>query len=144
MREVGEMMLRRSSAPGAKLKFGYHVPPFRSVDHLHLHCFELPHEPAWKEWKYRLPHVWLDSSSLIRQLQEEKQQLSGDWVPEQHAHGAGPGAGAAPVGTAQGFAASTSMVSEGIKVGGKVGGGAADQSSDAGLREPLNGLSERL
>ncbi|CDZ96604.1 HIT-like domain [Phaffia rhodozyma] len=25
-------------------KLGFHIPPFTSVDHLHLHAFELPHK----------------------------------------------------------------------------------------------------
>lgn len=33
-------------------RFGYHLPPFNSVDHLHMHAFALPFEPAWKERKY--------------------------------------------------------------------------------------------
>jgi diadenosine tetraphosphate (Ap4A) HIT family hydrolase len=35
-----------------KTRFGYHLPPFNSVDHLHMHAFLLPFEPAWKERKY--------------------------------------------------------------------------------------------
>ena len=35
-----------------KTRFGYHLPPFNSVDHLHMHAFALPFEPAWKERKY--------------------------------------------------------------------------------------------
>ena len=35
-----------------KTRFGYHLPPFNSVDHLHMHAFLPPFEPAWKERKY--------------------------------------------------------------------------------------------
>jgi diadenosine tetraphosphate (Ap4A) HIT family hydrolase len=37
---------------GTGTRFGYHLPPFNSVDHLHMHAFALPFEPAWKERKY--------------------------------------------------------------------------------------------
>ena len=33
-------------------RFGYHLPPFNSVDHLHMHAFQLPFDPEWKERKY--------------------------------------------------------------------------------------------
>ncbi|XP_039121232.1 bifunctional adenosine 5'-phosphosulfate phosphorylase/adenylylsulfatase HINT4 isoform X4 [Dioscorea cayenensis subsp. rotundata] len=33
-------------------QFGFHQPPFNSVDHLHLHCFALPYIPRWKHMKY--------------------------------------------------------------------------------------------
>jgi len=50
-------------------KFGYHVPPFRSVDHLHLHCFLLPHIPWWIRLKYVFQGIWKDAVSLEQELQ---------------------------------------------------------------------------
>jgi hypothetical protein len=44
MQAVGRSLLEQF-APGAPYEFGYHLPPFNSVDHLHLHCFA----PQWKE-----------------------------------------------------------------------------------------------
>ena len=41
-----------ADAAAATTRFGYHLPPFNSVDHLHMHAFALPFEPAWKERKY--------------------------------------------------------------------------------------------
>lgn len=35
-------------------RFGFHIPPFRSVDHLHLHCLELPFRSSLKALKYRI------------------------------------------------------------------------------------------
>jgi sulfate adenylyltransferase (ADP) / adenylylsulfatase len=32
-----------SSASATKVKLGFHIPPWNSVDHLHLHAFLLPH-----------------------------------------------------------------------------------------------------
>ncbi|KAJ1026596.1 hypothetical protein NDA13_003973 [Ustilago tritici] len=35
-------------------RFGFHIPPFRSVDHLHLHCLQLPFRSTLKALKYRV------------------------------------------------------------------------------------------
>ncbi|KAH7655731.1 Sulfate adenylyltransferase (ADP) protein, partial [Dioscorea alata] len=52
MLNVGKNLLSRD-APESKLcRFGFHQPPFNSVDHLHLHCFALPYIPRWKHMKY--------------------------------------------------------------------------------------------
>jgi len=49
--------------------FGYHVPPWRSVDHLHLHCIERPFRSPLLEAKYRLEWLnWLPEERLRRRL----------------------------------------------------------------------------
>ncbi|GAK65703.1 HIT-like protein [Moesziomyces antarcticus] len=35
-------------------RFGFHIPPFRSVDHLHMHCLELPFSNSLRALKYRV------------------------------------------------------------------------------------------
>ena len=42
MARVGSKLLS-SIEPHREHKFGFHVPPWNSVDHLHMHCFALPH-----------------------------------------------------------------------------------------------------
>lgn len=68
MHEVGRSLLEQLR-PGAPQEFGYHLPPFNSVDHLHLHCFALPFTPPWKVAKYS-PVLWglwyLPSSALLK------------------------------------------------------------------------------
>lgn len=68
MDSVGRWLLRRRN-PGCEVKLGYHVPPFVSVDHLHLHAFALPHVPWWTGLlKYGLPCVWRPSHSVVTSL----------------------------------------------------------------------------
>ncbi|CAH8276386.1 unnamed protein product [Arabidopsis lyrata] len=52
MLSVGQELLRKD-APQNIHRFGFHQPPFNSVDHLHLHCFALPYVPRWKAIKYK-------------------------------------------------------------------------------------------
>ncbi|XP_020697886.1 bifunctional adenosine 5'-phosphosulfate phosphorylase/adenylylsulfatase HINT4 isoform X1 [Dendrobium catenatum] len=52
MLDVGRSLLRQD-APESKLyRFGFHQPPFNSVNHLHLHCFALPFIPSFSRWKH--------------------------------------------------------------------------------------------
>lgn len=41
------------SADVDRFKFGFHIPPFTSVPHLHLHAFELPHASAMSRVEFR-------------------------------------------------------------------------------------------
>uniref|UniRef100_A0A1J3H890 Histidine triad nucleotide-binding protein 3 n=1 Tax=Noccaea caerulescens TaxID=107243 RepID=A0A1J3H890_NOCCA len=52
MLSVGQGLLQKD-APQSIHRFGFHQPPFNSVDHLHLHCFALPFTPRWKAIKYK-------------------------------------------------------------------------------------------
>ncbi|XP_073301863.1 bifunctional adenosine 5'-phosphosulfate phosphorylase/adenylylsulfatase HINT4 [Primulina huaijiensis] len=52
MLTVGQSLLQRDAPYAEKYRFGFHQPPFNSVNHLHLHCFALPFAPRWKRIKY--------------------------------------------------------------------------------------------
>jgi hypothetical protein len=54
MLTLGRSLLEKDVAPGTQMQYtyGFHVPPFNSVDHLHLHCLTLPFSPTWKRLKY--------------------------------------------------------------------------------------------
>ncbi|KAI3982478.1 hypothetical protein MKX01_006609 [Papaver californicum] len=52
MLNVGQDLVHRDASESKEYKFGFHRPPFNSVDHLHLHCFALPFIPRWKHVKY--------------------------------------------------------------------------------------------
>ncbi|KAF3322395.1 Histidine triad nucleotide-binding protein 3 [Carex littledalei] len=52
MLKVGEELLNRDAPNSVEHRFGFHQPPFNSINHLHLHCLALPFTPAWKQVKY--------------------------------------------------------------------------------------------
>lgn len=73
------------SGAAVETRFGYHLPPFNSVDHLHMHAFALPFEPEWKERKYSV-HPWARFTfKPAEEMVEELERL------EREARG-GPGA----------------------------------------------------
>ncbi|KAF3633923.1 Autophagy-related protein 8C [Capsicum annuum] len=45
MLDVGKSLLHKDAPQSKRYRFGFHQPPFNSVDHLHLHCFALPYTP---------------------------------------------------------------------------------------------------
>ncbi|ONK73773.1 uncharacterized protein A4U43_C04F35220 [Asparagus officinalis] len=52
MLKVGQTLLLKDAPCSRLYRFGFHQPPFNSVNHLHLHCFALPFMPRWKQLKY--------------------------------------------------------------------------------------------
>jgi hypothetical protein len=48
---VGESLLAQRGFRGNCAKMGFHVPPFISVGHLHLHCLSLPLNNLWRDIK---------------------------------------------------------------------------------------------
>ncbi|EYU34368.1 hypothetical protein MIMGU_mgv1a019090mg [Erythranthe guttata] len=52
MLNVGQTLLQRDAPQAKEYRFGFHQPPFNSIDHLHLHCLALPFIPRWRELKY--------------------------------------------------------------------------------------------
>ena len=51
MREIA-MELTNYTESGSKFVVGFHVPPFTSVDHLHLHLIQRPFKNFWRSIKY--------------------------------------------------------------------------------------------
>ena len=57
--------------------FGFHVPPFNSVDHLHLHCFAMPFLGFFKHIKYLPKTPWFCTmKDLIRKLERQAKRDS--------------------------------------------------------------------
>ncbi|XP_060179965.1 bifunctional adenosine 5'-phosphosulfate phosphorylase/adenylylsulfatase HINT4 [Lycium barbarum] len=52
MLDVGKSLLHRDAPQSKHYRFGFHQPPFNSVDHLHLHCLALPYTPSSRFIKY--------------------------------------------------------------------------------------------
>ncbi|KAF4389520.1 hypothetical protein G4B88_006579 [Cannabis sativa] len=69
MLEAGRTLLSRD-APQCQYRFGFHRPPFNSVNHLHLHCFALPYTPRWKYIKYMSlgPLGFIEADKLIEKI----------------------------------------------------------------------------
>ncbi|KAL2643690.1 hypothetical protein R1flu_011277 [Riccia fluitans] len=51
MWKTGQLLLQRD-APNSQHRFGFHKPPWYSVDHLHLHCLALPYKSWRRATKY--------------------------------------------------------------------------------------------
>jgi diadenosine tetraphosphate (Ap4A) HIT family hydrolase len=79
MRDTGTAMLHQLGESDEEAHvLGFHVPPWTSVHHLHLHCIALPWTPSWRSVKYpsqlfcglRMPW-FVPVSDLLTQLGNE-------------------------------------------------------------------------
>jgi sulfate adenylyltransferase (ADP) / adenylylsulfatase len=79
MELIGKKVLERPESEGklsSRYLYGFHVPPFNSVDHLHLHCFALPFLDGWRQIKYLPKSPWfLTMTDLIKKLERNSQML---------------------------------------------------------------------
>ena len=43
MRTLGQRVMEENFGEEGNYEYHFHVPPFNSIDHLHMHCFLLPY-----------------------------------------------------------------------------------------------------
>ena len=71
MYEVGGGILREEAPGAVEYRFGFHVPPRMSVNHLHLHCMALPFRRCWSRVSFS-NKLWLMSpEDLIARVTRE-------------------------------------------------------------------------
>ena len=77
MCRIGSKLLT-SIEPHREHKFGFHVPPWNSVDHLHLHCFALPHRSCLA-LKYKVTDTawagYMTAAQAVARLQPHEEDL---------------------------------------------------------------------
>jgi len=62
--------------PGAEMQFGFHIPPFTSVRHLHLHCIALPFNESAAMYKYRDGDgMWIPYEKVLETLKNESKVI---------------------------------------------------------------------
>ncbi|KAI5062285.1 hypothetical protein GOP47_0022824 [Adiantum capillus-veneris] len=71
MLKTGDTLMHRDAPAAVEYRFGFHRPPFNSVNHLHLHCMALPFHSRWRAFKYLPLGRWggyIDANELLQKL----------------------------------------------------------------------------
>jgi len=58
MQEIGHKLLEKNDVPPSMRRMGFHIPPYNSIDHLHLHVQGLPYKSTIKRAKYPIANGW--------------------------------------------------------------------------------------
>lgn len=74
MLELGTELLKEQGYnpdDSSQVRLGFHVPPFNSVNHLHMHVIGLPFKNKFRSLKYRIGYPWYaDAKSVLNRLVE--------------------------------------------------------------------------
>lgn len=71
MLKTGETLMHRDAPAAEEYRFGFHRPPFNSVNHLHLHCMALPYHSRWRAFKYLSLGGWggyVNAKEILQRL----------------------------------------------------------------------------
>eukprot|EP00903_Cladosiphon_okamuranus_P009526 g9075.t1 len=63
MRQVAEQLLK---CDPANMQFSFHIPPWNSVDHLHLHAIETPFLSWWQGLRFSEGKPWCASFEKVK------------------------------------------------------------------------------
>lgn len=75
MKELGHKV-GKEIGKGNKYRLGFHIPPFFSIEHLHLHVCIEPCDSLWKSWvKFGL--ILRDIDEEIRVIRESAEDFEG-------------------------------------------------------------------
>ncbi len=75
MKEKGLHVLREKK-PGGDYQFCFHVEPFNSIAHLHLHAMALPFQSTVSQWKYQVGTRWCWDYERVRERLEKGESIS--------------------------------------------------------------------
>ncbi|CEI94686.1 HIT-like protein [Rhizopus microsporus ATCC 52813] len=75
MTELGKRLLKEEGfnpEDETQIRLGFHVPPFNSVNHLHMHVIGLPFKNKFRYLKYKVGLPWfMDINALFMSLKSE-------------------------------------------------------------------------
>ncbi|KAF9435113.1 hypothetical protein BGZ76_006863 [Entomortierella beljakovae] len=78
MREKAIDLLNENGHDPQASKLGFHVPPFNTVDHLHLHVLGGKFKSKFRTLKYETGRMWYkDLSQLQEDLEKKKRKEQG-------------------------------------------------------------------
>ncbi|GIY66881.1 histidine triad nucleotide-binding protein 3 [Caerostris darwini] len=78
--EIGEIILKNNSASISDARFGFHVPPFNSIRHLHLHAISCVNEMGFiSRLIFKPDSYWfITASTLIEKLENSNENEKGN------------------------------------------------------------------
>ncbi|KAK8803265.1 hypothetical protein WA158_000959 [Blastocystis sp. Blastoise] len=75
MMKVGEQIMESQGEQYKGIKYGFHVRPFHSIKHLHLHCLGLPYHSCFDNIIYHSPFFMTADKALIH-LEKKTKKMS--------------------------------------------------------------------